>query len=85
MSYNNSYKANMADSLVWNIGYIKTMVDLGIDPTEILRNVYDKYVKDNEFKDALKSGEKFALKLHKEGNFEHQNHIKIVTYEGNTD
>ena len=85
MGTNNSYRANMADSLVWNIGYVKTMVELGIDPTEMLRSIYDKYVKDDEFKHALQSGEKFALKLHKEGNFKTRNHIKIVTYSGNTD
>ena len=80
-----AYKATKADSLVWNIGYVKTLVELGVDPTDILKSIYDKYEHDSEFVDQLKSGQEFALKMNKDGQYRHRNRIAVTNYEGNVD
>ena len=78
-------KSNQANSLVWNLGYIRTLVRLGIDPTDVLNSIYDKYKHNEDFVTQLESGEKFAIKMNKKGQYKHNKRIEFVDYEGNTD
>ena len=49
-----------ADSLAWQIGRIKALVDNGIDPTKDLEFIIDSYNHDQGFINQAKGGAEFT-------------------------
>ena len=79
------YKAGQADSLAWKIGYIKTLMELGIDPTPIVETAYDRYKNDDKLSTMLQHGVDFAIKSNKDGQYEYSDRIRTIHYDKNTD
>ena len=48
------------DSLTWQLGRIKALVDNNIDPTKVLEFIINSYNKDQGFMNQVKNGAEFT-------------------------
>ena len=78
-------KANHAESLVWHIGFIKTLLELGVDPQYMLDDLAVRYKTHGELGQALSDGIEFAEKSFRGDDYKYIDRVLKMPYNHGTD
>ena len=81
----NKVKDRHAESLVWHIGFIKRILEQGVDPQYMLDDLVNRYKNHKDFGEALSNGIEFAEKSYKNDDYKFMDRILKIPYNHGTD
>ena len=81
----NKIKAKHAESLMWNLGFVGTLLRNGVDPQYIIDDLFLRYKTHKEFAQALSDGIEYAEKAYTDGDYKFIDRVLKIPYNHGTD
>ena len=81
----NKIKAKHAESLIWHLGFVGTLLQYGVDPQYMLDDLFLRYKTHKEFGQALSDGIEYAEKSYKDDDYKFIDRVLKIPYNQNTD
>lgn len=78
-------KDRNTESLIWHIGFVKTLLEQGVDPQYILDDLVNRYKTHKDFGEALSNGIQFAKKSYSNDDYKFMDRVLKIPYNHGTD